>query len=171
MWWELKFNLTRNKRKRTFFHNQIKGTEAKIWQQQFLKFQIWQVRGELREKFDWLRERIDGAIRQMAEIKYTFIYSEGDNEVKVMDMPLPPRELEVLPDKATPPHRYHKVPKKDIDKTKLEELKRIVDRRQPDLDNMKTQLQQIDGQVNQIDITIEGLFELKKALHKMLKRL
>lgn len=171
MLWNVRFALGRNRRKRRFFQGQIQGTEAKIWQQQFLKFQMWEVRGRMREEYDWLRERVEGAIRHKAELLYDFYYAADNSTVKVMDMPLPPRELEQLPDKATEPHRFYKVAKKEYDKQKLEELSRMIERRQPDIDQQKKQLQQIDQQVTGIDNTISGLFELKKSLHGMLKRL
>lgn len=171
MIWNFRFALSRNTRKRKFFRAQIQGTEAKIWQQQFLRFQMWEVLGNMREQFDWLRERIEGAIRRLADIKYTIYYAETGDVVKVMDLPIPPREIDTLPDAPAMPVRFYKVAKTDVDKEKAAELERLITRHQPDLDQQKKQLEQLNQQVSSIDNTISGLFELKKSLHGMLKRL
>ena len=170
MIWKHWFNLTRKHRRRQKFREAIAKAQDKIWENEFLKHQIWEVRGGMREQYDWLRERVEGAIRRRAEIKYDIYYSESGDIVKVMDLPLPPREIESLPDKPTAPHRFHKVAKKEIDKEKLEELERVIKLREPDLENQKKNLQGIDEKVREIDGAISGLHELLKSLWGMLRK-
>lgn len=171
MIWKMWFNLNRTHRKKKYIKNALIKAENKIWENEFLKHQIWEVRGGMREQYDWLRERVDGAIRRLAETKYKIIYSESGDEVKVMDLPLPPAEIETLPNKPTEPHRFHKVPRENPDKKVIEELERIVEQRKPDLKQQKEQLQGIDAKVAQIDGAIAGLFELKASLITMLNKL
>ena len=171
MIWQLWFNLGRTNRKKRYIKNSLVSTERKIWEQEFLKHQHWEVRGGMREQYDWLRERVDGAIRRLAETKYTIFYSENGDEVKVMDLPLPPAEIENLPNKPTEPHRFHKVAKENVDQTVIDELERIITQRTPDLAHQKENLQKIDAQVAQIDGSIAGLFELKASLNSMLNKL
>ena len=170
MIWKHWFNLTRNHRRRNKFRKMIATTQARVWEVEFTKSQLWEVRGGMREQYDWLRERVEGAIRRVAEIKYDIHYSESGDLVKVMDLPLPPREIEGLPDKPTPPHRFHKVPKKQIDKEKLEELEKVIKLRQPDLDEQKKNLQTLDAQVAKLDADVAGLHELMKSLWAMLRK-
>lgn len=169
--WRVWFGFTREQRRRAKFRSALVKTEDKIWEQEFLKHQVWEVRGDMREQHDWLRERVEGAIRRIAEIKYDLFYSETGDPVKVMDLPLPPREIETLPNKPTKPHRFHKVAKKDIDKSKLDELERVVKLREPDLQQQQQNLQGIDAKVKEIDAAVHGLFELKKSIHSMLRKL
>lgn len=171
MIWNLLFNLTRAHRKRNYIRKALKKAEAKIWENEFLKHQIAEVRGGMREQYDWLRERVEGAIRRKAELMYDIIYSESGDQVKTIDLPLPPREIETLPDKSTPPHRFHKVAKKDHDKEKVSELERVIKLREPDIENQKTNLTGVDNKVREIDGAIAGLHELMKSLRTMLKKL
>lgn len=178
MIWKLWFNLNRTNRKRRYIKNALIKSENKIWENEFLKHQLMEVRGGMREQYDWLRERVDGAIRRLAETKYTIIYSETGDEVKVMDLPLPPAEIELLPDKPTPPHRFHKKEKGYNNKKEaqdavdtMKELERIIKLRQPDLEQQKQQLQGVDAKAAQIDGAIAGLYELKSSLLSMLNKL
>ena|SRR3990167_689532 len=179
MIWKLWFNLTRKHRQKRYLRGAIKKAESKIWESEFLKHQIWEVRGGMREQYDWLRERVEGAIRRRAENKWKIFYAEGNEEVKVMDLPLPPREIESLPDKASyPPHRFYKKERVFNDTkeakdavTTINELERIIEKRQPDLEQQKKQLEQVDMKVQEINNTIEGTFELKKSLLSMLNKL
>lgn len=172
MIWIYWFNLTRSIRRKKYIKNALKKAENKIWENEFLKHQLWEVRGGMREQYDWLRERVDGAIRKLADTKYTYYYSEDKVKapLKVMDIPLPPRELDNLPDKPTPPHRYHKVEKKHDPKV-AEELERMIKLREPDLEQQKKQLEGVDAKVAEIDGAIGGLHELKASLISMLKKL
>lgn len=176
--WKLWWNITRGQRKKSHIRGALFKSENKIWENEFLKHQIWEVRGSMREQYDWLRERVEGAIRRIAENKWQFFYSESGDEVKVMDMPLPPRELASLPDKPTKPHRFHKKERAfNSDKeakdavTTIEELERVVEKREPDLKQQKQQLQGIDQKVAEIDGAINGTYELKKNLLSMLRKL
>lgn len=171
MIWQLWYNLTRNHRRRNHIKTALKKAESKIWENEFLKHQIWEVRGGMREQYDWLRERVEGAIRRRAEILYDIYYSESGDLVKVLDLPLPPREIESLPDKPTAPHRFHKVRRKDVDKEKLAELERVIKLREPDIENQKRSLAGIDAKVQELDGAIAGLHELKASLWAMLKKL
>ena len=55
--------------------------------------------------------------------------------------------------------------------TTINELERIIEKRQPDLEQQKKQLEQVDMKVQEINNTIEGTFELKKSLLSMLNKL
>lgn len=161
----------RSHRRRKYIRGALLKAENKIWENEFLKHQIWEVRSGMREQYDWLRERVEGAIRRLAENKWDIFYSETRDPVKVMDLPLPPREIETLPDKPTTPHRFHKVAKKSPDTKVIEEVQRIIERRQPDLDQQKKQLEGVDQKVAEIDGAIAGLHELKASLLSMLKKI
>lgn len=174
-WW---FGLTRGWRKRRYLFNALKRAESKIWENEFLKHQLWEVRGGMREQYDWLRERVEGAIRRRAELKWQIFYAETGDPVKVMDLPLPPREIETLPDKSSMPIRFYKQEraytntKEATDAaSKISELERMIERRQPDLDQQQKQLEGISNKVAEIDGSIAGLYELKSSLISMLKKL
>ena len=171
MIWRLWFNLGRSYRRKKYIRSALMKAENKIWENEFLKHQIWEVRGNMREQYDWLRERVEGAIRHIAEEKWTIHYAETGDVVKVTDLPLPPREIDTLPDKASMPIRFYKRVKNNMDAQKVGELKRIIEQRQPDLDQQKKQLEGIDAKVAEIDGTITGLHELKKSLISMLNKL
>jgi len=179
MIWTYWWNLTRTIRKKRHIKGALKRAESKIWENEFLKHQLWDVRGNMREQYDWLRERVEGAIRQRAEAKWVLYYAETGDEVPVKDLPIPPREIEKLPDKPDyPPHRFYKNERGFNDKkeakdavTTISELERIIEKRQPDLDQAKQQLDAIDQKVREVDGTISGTHELKQSLLSMLKKL
>lgn len=168
--WKLWFTLTRFYRKRLYIRGAIRKAEGKIWENEFLKHQLYEVRGGMREQYDWLRERIEGSIRRIAEIKYDIFYAETGDAVKVMDLPLPPREIEFLPSTPTAPHRFYRIEKKERDEKLLEELNRMITMREPDLEQYKQQLKGIDGKISEIDGAIDGLYELKSNLFSMLRK-
>lgn len=171
MIYQLYINLTKRWRRKGYIRKAIKKAEHKIWEMQFLKHQIHEVRGGMREQHDWLRERVDGAVRRKAELLYDIYYAESGDLVKVMDLPLPPREIEQLPDKPTKPHRFYKVAKKNVDKEKVAELERVIKLREPDLENQRKSLEGIAAKVREIDGGIAGTYELKTSLWNMLKQL
>lgn len=175
--WIFWLNLTKKRRKRKHFRDAVKGTEKKMWEQEFLKHQFWEVKAGEREQFDWLRERVDGAIRRKAELKYN-IFHETKEPINVKDLPLPPREIELLPNKPTKPHRFYKEEKgfKDMKEATetvraIEELDRIIKSRQPDLDQKQQQLEKLNMKVQEIDQGIHGLHDLKSSLLSLLRKL
>ena len=177
MIWESWFTLSRTHRKRQYFRRSIKRAEAEIYNQEFKKHQFHEMRGGMREQYQWLKERVEQSKRNTLGLKYNFFQESGD-PIQAMDLPLAPEEAEALPDKLIAPNRFYKTDKAysdlkekgNVDK-KLEELKRIIDRREPDLAHQKKNIEGIDAQIVDTERGIGGLHELKASLFNMLKKI
>src|SRR3990167_6431323 len=154
MIWETWFVLVRGWRKRRFFQRSIQKAETEIYNQEFKKHQLNEIRGGMREQYQYILERIEGAKRKILELKYSFFQENGD-PIESSNLPLSPEEAETLPDTLVPPNRFYKQDKKHEDKAnidkQLEELQRIVDRREPDAQNVKENIEKIDGNIAGIE--------------------
>lgn len=166
MIWRLWFRLTRRRRKVRYFRESLRKAENQIWQNEFTKRQLSEVRTGVREQFDWLRERVEAAKRELMTVKYQVFYSEGGDEVSIANLPLAPDEVPTLPQVPTPPHRFHTQSKAltEEDNKKIGDLERVIMKRSPDLAQMVEQLESIDKQLQQTTMNIESLHTLRKSI-------
>lgn len=131
-------------RKRRFFKQKVNNIEKMIWDKQFKRRYLAELReGKQTQYGEIMEKKVDPAYRRLLHEKYKVYYTEGGNEVDIKTLPVPFKDIEQLPDKPTKDIRYYKVAKGDPDKTICENLQKLIDRFTPDLEQLKQQMQGI----------------------------
>jgi hypothetical protein len=142
----------------------------KIWDLEFLKDKLKAMRESFRIEFDRLKELSDATSRRLYGEKYEFFYIATNDKIEVASLPIMISDIEKLPDepKETRDFRFYKKRKGNPDKDICDSLDKAIKRYQEDIDQLKKQMDGIDGQIEGpggVNESIDGL----RTVHTLLK--
>lgn len=133
--------------KKWYFKAKIKEKKHQLWDREFTKKFLGEQREGLRIEYDRINEKLDGMKRRVCDELYELIYSDSDASVEIRTAPLSPDEINTLKHKKTKESRYHTVLKQDPDKTILESFAKEIEQIEPDVKQLKDQMQQLTERI------------------------
>jgi len=157
------------------YKNKIRVVQMKIWDMEFLRYELRAVREGVRINHDQSKELLDGLKRRLAGEKYNFYYCASQDEVGYKDIPILPDDLEKLPDepKDTKDFRFYKKKRENINEQVCQNLKSSIQKYSDQIEQFKKQLEGIDGQIegqNGVNEKIEGLRNAIALLKEHIKK-
>lgn len=172
--------------KKMYFSKVIRQKTQQVWDAEFKKRYLGEIREGIRIEYDRVKELLDGINRRLCMEKYLVMYT-GDaqgaiTEVDVKSLPLSPVEIEALPTMATVGQRYYKVEKKDVDQKIIEGLNTQAVQLAKQVEGMEANLKNINqriegplfdeqGNDQSLNGTIDGLMTLISILKQHKKSL
>jgi len=122
--------------------------QRKIWDAEFLREKMGAMREGFRREYDRINELRDAEMRKMYKIKYKFFYCATKDEVKIENLPIPPDDVESLPNEPrdTKEFRFYKTPL-EHDKDLVKNIKKQISNLDEDIKQLKSQMDAIDTQV------------------------
>lgn len=144
----------------------------KILDAEFLKYQLQSIREGFRMQYDQTKEHLDAATRRLYGEQYQFFYCDSGDEVDFKVVPVVPEDLPKLPDEAkdTKDFRFYKKPRPEVNETVIKNLEQAIQNFKADTDQLKAQMDGIDGQLVNEDNKIDGYKTAINLLREFIKR-
>lgn len=149
--------------KKWYFYKKIQEKKKQLWDREFTKKFLGEQREGIRIEYDRLNEQLDAAKRRLCAEKYELVYSESGDKVEIRNAPISADEIEGLDTKKSEKSRFHKIVKEDPDKTIVTNLEEKIKQLSPDVEQLKTQMQQLTQRIegpltdeNGVDHSLNG---------------
>lgn len=173
-------NLKRAQKK--YYDQKIEENRKKMWDFEFTKKFLLEVREGIRTEYDRVKENNDAAGRRLMKEKYEVFYAEDNSPVDILGLPLPVAEIEALPLEKTGDIRFYKKEKLEPDKTICDNLTNMMVKTGTDLKQLEEQMKGIDQRINgplvdqqgqdqSINASMTNLMTVSKLLTDYIKEL
>ena len=131
------------------FKSRIKVLKKKIWDFEYLKYEMKSMREGFRMQYDRMREEMDACKRRLAGEKWSFYYIASGDEIGYREIPILPDDFENLPDeqKDTKDFRFYKKTKANPDKDVVKNLEVKIQQYSDDIAQITKQMEAVDGQI------------------------
>lgn len=149
------------------YKNKKSIIRMKIYDLEFLRYQLKSMREGLRMEYDRIKENMDAAKRRLAGEQYRFFYCASNDEIDYKSIPILPDDFEKLPDKAedTKDFRFYKKPRKEVDQKVCENLKGMIQKYSDDSEQLGKQMEGLDGQIDGPGGVVEKMDGMQTAIN------
>lgn len=162
--------------KKKYYRNQVSRNMEKMWDLEFTKKYLLEVREGIRLEYERQKETLDAYKRRLLKEKYEVFNAEDKSKSDVLLLPITPEEIENLPLEATTGIAFYKKLLPNPDDTICQNMQAGIDKITPDLNQLIEQMKSIDGRIkgpmmdNQgQDHSIEGQMANIMTIVKLLK--
>lgn len=137
-------------RKKRHCKRKMRVIEMKIWDLEFLKEKLLNMREGFRVEYDLIKEKVDASQRRMYGEMYEFWYSASGDKVDIRELPIMPADIPNLPDTQgdTKDFRFFKTKRENSNNETVEAMKNYLDGAMADLEQLKKQMYGLDGQIH-----------------------